>query len=175
MHIILGLIGLLGAVGAIAWRINMAMRGAEVVKDAAETAINLPRKMRFQAKANRQRLSAVDDPREAAAVLLLGMARAGGEVTTEHKQAIRSEMERLFQSNSATNEELLARATWFSANVADPRDLIPRMADFLTRQVGSDELENVAAMLTVIAKVEGEPGHDQSEFLRRYRQRAGLS
>jgi len=175
MHIVLSLIGLLAAVGAIAWRINMAMQGAKVVKNVAETAINLPRKMRFQAKANRQRLSAVEDPREAAAILLLGMARAGGEVTTEHKQTIRAEMERLFHINSAMSEELLARAAWYSANVADPADLIPRMTDFLAKQVGGEELVNVATILANIGSVEGDPAHDQREYLRRYRQRAGLN
>ena len=175
MHIVLGLIGLLVAIGGIAWRINMAMRGAEIVKDAAETAVNLPRKMRFRAKANRQRLSSVEDPREAAAVLLLGMARAGGEVTTQHKQTIRTEMERVFEVNAATSEELLSRAAWFSANVADPGDLVPRMTDFLARRVGPEEMQTTSTMLSAIASVEGEAAHDQSLYLHRFRQRAGLN
>ena len=175
MHIILGLLGLLAAIGAIAWRINMAMRGAEIVKDAAETAANLPRKMRFKARANKQRLASVEDPREAAAILLLGMARASGEVTTEQKAAIRSEMEREFDTCADTSEELLARATWYSANVVNPEDLIPRMTDFIARRVGADELNSVSAMLQAVGTVDGELSGDQAEYLRRYRQRAGLT
>jgi uncharacterized tellurite resistance protein B-like protein len=174
MHIVLGLLGLLAAIGAIAWRINMAMTGAEIIKDVAQTTANLPRKMRFKAKANRQRLSAVEDPREAAAVLLLGMARAGGEVTKEHKQTIRSRMEIEFGVTQAISEELLARASWYSANVADPADLVPRMADFLAKHVGAPELAQVSTMLETIASVEAESNPDQDEFLRRYRQKAGL-
>jgi uncharacterized tellurite resistance protein B-like protein len=174
MHIVLGLLGLLAAVGAIAWRINMAMKGAEVIKDVAQTTANLPRKMRFMAKASRQRLSAVDDPREAAAVLLLGMARAGGEVTKEHKQTIRDRMTSEFGVTQATSEELLARASWYSANVADPSDLVPRMTDFLAKHVGPAELAQVSTMLAAIATVEAESNPDQNEYLRRFRQKAGL-
>ncbi len=174
MHIVLGLLGLLAAIGAIAWRINMAMKGAEVIKDVAQTTANLPRKMRFKAKANRQRLSAVDDPREAAAVLLLGMARAGGELTREHKQAIRSNMESEFGVSPEFSEELLARAAWYSANVADPADLVPRMTDFLAKHVGAPELAQVSTMLEAVSRVEADTGQDQFEYLRKYRQKAGL-
>ncbi|WP_421789649.1 hypothetical protein [Hyphobacterium sp.] len=175
MHIILGLLGLLAAIGAIAWRINMARQGAEVVKDVAETAINLPRKMRFQSKAKRKRLSSVEDPREAAAILLLGMARAGGEVTTEHKKTIRAEMERAFDVDAAASEELLARASWYSSNVADPDDLIPRMTDFVAKTAGSEALASLSSMLGSIGAVEGDASADQVAYLRRYQQRAGLS
>ncbi|GJL97228.1 MAG: hypothetical protein DHS20C06_10450 [Hyphobacterium sp.] len=174
MHIALGLLGLLAAIGAIAWRINMAMKGAEVIKDVAQTTANLPRKMRFKAKANRQKLSAIDDPREAAAVLLLGMARAGGEVTKEHKQTIRSRMEIEFGVTPALSEEFLARASWHSANVADPADLVPRKTDFLAKQVGAIELAQVSTMLDAVANVEAESNPDQIEYFRRYRQKAGL-
>jgi len=175
MHIVLGLLGLLAAIGAIAWRINMAMKGAEVIKDVAQTTANLPRKMRFKAKANRQRLSAVEDPREAAAILLLGMARAGGEVTKEHKQAIRSRMESEFGVTQTISEELLARASWYSANIADPADLVPRMTDFLVKHVSATELAQVSTMLEAVARVEAEGAPDQVEYLRRYRQKAGLT
>lgn len=175
MHIILGLIGLLGVIGAIAWRINMARQGVEAVKDVAETAVNLPRKMRFQSKANRKRLSSVEDPREAAAILLLGMARAGGEVTSEQKKAIREEMERVFQVNAATSEELLARASWYSSTVAAPDDLIPRMTDFVGKTAGPEALTGLDIMLNAIGEIEGELSRDQKAYLRRYRQRAGLT
>src|SRR5690606_12995385 len=85
MHIILAILGALGVAAMIAWRISIAIHAAREIGDAAQGLANLPRKMRFQSRARREGVEVIADPREAATLLMLSVARAGGEVTASQK------------------------------------------------------------------------------------------
>lgn len=174
MHIILGLLGLIAAAGFWIHRINAAARSAQDIADIAGEAANLPRKMRFQHRARKKALEIVDDPREAACVLMLGVARGKGEMTTEQKVAIREQMEEHFRASTEDAEELLARASWVSSDVKDPQTLIRKMVDFLIKQVTQDELRQLDDMLLSIARIEGDPTPEQAEFISAFRMRSGL-
>tara|TARA_R110002072_G_scaffold54220_3_gene142351 strand:+ start:401 stop:928 length:528 start_codon:yes stop_codon:yes gene_type:complete len=174
MHIVLAILGALGAIGVIVWRISMAIQGARVIGEAAGEVANLPRKMRFRSKANRKGLSGVDDPQEAAAILLLGMARCGGEVTLEEKSTIRAEMARRFETSEEQAEELLARAAWISASLHNPEDGITRMTNVIAQRLSARELGELAAMMEVVAHAGGNPTPAQNAYLAQYRRRAGL-
>lgn len=175
MHVILAILGALGAIGVIVWRISMAIQGARVIGEAAGEVANLPRKMRFRSKANRKGLSAVDDPREAATILLLGIARTGGEVTVEDKTAIRGEIMRRFDVDEAEAEELIARAAWVSSGLSNPEDGIARMTNLIAQRLSARELGELAAMLEAVAASDGAVSPAQDAYLAQYRRRAGLA
>lgn len=175
MHIALAILGALGAIGIIVWRISLAIQGARVIGEAAGEVANLPRKMRFRSKANRKGLAMVDDPREAAAILLLGAARAGGEVTLEDKTAIRAEVARRFEMSDGEAEELLARAAWVSSALHNPEDGIARMTQLIAQRLSARELGELAAMLEVVAATGGTVSPSQEAYLAQYRHRAGLA
>ena len=88
MHIIMGLLAVLGTIGVLIWRIRAAAEAAQEIKGIAETAANLPRRLAFRRRSGKSGSKLVTDPREAAVVLMLEMARASGEITREHKAEI---------------------------------------------------------------------------------------
>lgn len=174
MHIILGILGVLAAVGFWAYRVDMAARGARELADLAGTAANLPRKMRFQHKARRKGLAVVDDPREAATILMLGLARVAGEVSVEQKLAIRQQAATHFDMDEAGADELVARASWAMSDLANPEDAIPRMIDLIAERVDLSERDSLMAMLKAVALTEGEANADQAMFIAKCRSRLGL-
>ncbi len=175
MSVVLMLLGVIGGLGVRVWRISMAIQGARAIGEAAGEVANLPRKMRFRSRANQKGLSVVDDPREAATILLLGIARSGGEVTVEDKAGIRAEMMRRFELAESDANELLARAAWLSEGLHNLDDGIARMTQVIARATSPRELSELAGMLETIASADGGPCSAQENYLAQYRRRAGLA
>ncbi len=176
MHIVLGLIGILAAAGFWIYRINAAARGAQELADLAGTAANLPRKMRFQHKARKKGLAIVEDPREAALILMLGVARTAGEVSIEQKGVIRDQAMKHFQASEDEAEELLSRASWASSDLTNPDDAISRMVDLIAQKVNEEDRPGLIEMLRAVAIAEGEENvtPEQANFIARCRSRLGL-
>lgn len=176
MHILIGLMGLIAAVGFWIYRARDAARGAQELADLAGEAANLPRKMRFQHKARKKGLAMVEDPREAALILMLGVARTAGEVSLEQKSIIRTQAMQHFQVNEDEAEELLARAAWASSDLANPDNAITRMIDLIAQSVSDNERAGMLDMLRAVARAEGEENvtPEQANFISRCRERLGL-
>jgi uncharacterized tellurite resistance protein B-like protein len=174
MHISLGLIGLLTTIGVVLYRINMARQGAEDLLDIAGEAANLPRKLKFRSKTRKKGLAIVTDPREAATILMLGVAQVAGEVTDEHKAEIRKQVEKGFDLGPEDSEELLSRAIWILSDLNDPGNAINPMMDLISQNVGTDEMQDFMRMMKVIIAIDGELKPPQRTFMTRCRGRAGL-
>ena len=124
MHIILGILATVAALFFVFSRIS---RHAGDVVDDARGLANLPRKLKWQARQRRTSIRALEDPREAAVVLLLGIARTSGDISSAQKGVIAA---------FAEGE--------FGISRDEARDLI-LLAHFMLREVFDfgDELRNV--------------------------------
>lgn len=100
MHIILGLLSVLGAIGFFLWRMNTAARAARELADVAGEVANLPRKMRFRSKASKRGIDVIDDSREAAAALVYGAAASKGDPTAGDRALIAERLARLSEISS---------------------------------------------------------------------------
>ena len=85
MHIILGILATVAVLFFVFSRISR--NAGDVVEDARGLA-NLPRKLKWQARQRRTSIRALEDPREAAVVLLLGIARTSGDISSAQKGVI---------------------------------------------------------------------------------------
>jgi type II secretory pathway pseudopilin PulG len=65
MQFLIGLLGILTAIGIWSWRMRMARDGAREAVDLARTAAHLPRRLAFKYRSGRNGLDLIDDPREA--------------------------------------------------------------------------------------------------------------
>ena len=171
MHIILGLLGVLGAVAVFVWRINQATNAARELADTAGEFANLPRKMRFRRKAGKGGVDVIDDPREAGAVLVYGAASYAGALDNETKQRMASEFAALFDLEMDSARELTARAAWHVGSVNDPVNLVNPLADRLVQEVGRDAC---AELTPLIREAAGENPQGRY-FADKFRRRCGLS
>jgi uncharacterized tellurite resistance protein B-like protein len=117
-------------------------------------------------------LRAVDDPREAATILMLLMARVGGDPTREHILAI----ERLIRVAFGLDGELAAwmTATRFIASRAESfEEAAGLLSDLFNTRLTSGEKRELVAMLAEVASVEG-PSAAQNEALDVIERRVGL-
>ncbi len=175
MHILLGLLGIATFIAVWYYRLKMLRGAAEDGMKAAETLANLPRKMRFRKMALKGGLDVVDDPREAAAIMMLQVAEARGAVTATQEAAIRAEIMQHFDFNEADAEQLLRQAGWLSRG-SDPHASIRRMTDLIVASpgMGPEQLTDLDSMLLNVTEAEGVATPEQTELVTTFRQRAKL-
>ncbi|WP_439632525.1 hypothetical protein [Glycocaulis sp.] len=175
MHIVMAILGVLGTAAFILWRIHIASQAARNLADLAGEAANLPRKMRFRSKANRRAVETIDDPREAAAVLIFGVAACAGPITEADRAAMTHDMARLFEISEADATELAARAAWHVGGMVDPLNAVNRLTDIVAENAGNEALSSLSPVLQASADRTEMQSADQSAFIAKFRRRAGLA
>jgi hypothetical protein len=177
MHILLGLIAILATIGFWVWRLQMAKRGLDVAVDVAKTVANAPRRLAFKYKTGKGGLDLIDDPREAAAIMMMQIALArGGPLTPLQGDVIEAEVREHFQYTSGEAEELAAHASWVSQSCPPPQQTMTRLSRLIVNssQLGPKEIVDLDAMLVAVSEAEGLPTREQLALLQVYRDLAGL-
>ena len=178
MHILIGLLTLLGGLAAWYLRLKAIGTAAKDIGNMAERAVNMPRKFAFARKASHTGLKTVEDPREAAAILLVLIA--GGHQEQDLKDAqidiIHSETSTAFELTDEEADALLTHAVWMVRDVDVPAGVMKRMAQIIvkTPAIGAKELVELDAMLVATSEALGTPEDEQLALLQIYRDQAGL-
>lgn len=176
MHIIAILLGAVGFIAVWYWRLKMLSDVARDGRKVAETVANLPRKMRFKHKSGKGGLAVVDDPREAATILMLEIAQARGTLTEKQEAVIRAEIMQHFEFIEGDANELISQAGWLSRNAGASHVIMSKMTDFVrnTRGMTDKELVDLDGMLVAVSEAEGNPTESQLDLLTIYREKTGL-
>ncbi len=172
MHILALIIGT--AFGVLFW-LNRASRGASEVADAAQTLANLPRRRRHAKAVNRRGLDLVEDPIEAATVLMLAVSRMSEDrrLSTDERAEIESLLIREMKLDRDDADGLVRQMDIAQSDVTLPESTLFPMVDILRDAIGKDDARRLAAMMETIAAVHGQTA-EQAEFIRRYSDRMGL-
>lgn len=147
------------------------------ITDAANELANLPRKRRFMKAADKRGLDLIKDPREAAGVLMVAIARLNkeGRVTDD----ARATMTALFAENMGQSkseaEDFIDNTRWLTRDLNQADSVLRPMVNVLRGTVNAGEADDLAHMLTKVAMADGEPNTDQVTFLKRYREYMGLN
>lgn len=174
MHILMMLFGALAAIGVIIWRIQMAAHAARELGDMAKTAANLPRRLAFRRKSGKRGSRLVEDPREAAVILMLEIARAAGEISREQKNKINDIIVDQFQFTAEDAAELMVQASWVAQDEAGTDALHRRMAKLIQSKVSEAELIDLDFMLSEVSEAEGRPTPAQMDIIVTFRQITGI-
>lgn len=177
MHILLGLLTLLAAIGVWVWRLRMARQGLDAAADIARTVANAPRRMAFRYKAGQGGLDLIDDPREAAAIMMMQVALArGGRLTPRQTDVIEAEIREHFDYTPGEAEDLAAHAAWVSQTCPPAKDTMTRLSRMIVNspRLGPKEVVDLDAMLVAVSEAEELPARPQLLLLQVYRDTAGL-
>ena len=177
MQFLVGILGILVAIGVWSWRLRMARDGAREAAKLAGTAANLPRRLAFKFRAGRNGLDLIDDPREAAAIMMMEVARArGGPLTDRQSDSMTEEMVHHFNFAEHEAHALVAHAAWVTNKAPLPLETMRRLSQKIVgdRYLGPKEVVDLDSMLVAVSEAEGTPTRDQLSLLQVFRDRAGL-
>ncbi|MEQ9505425.1 MAG: hypothetical protein RLO80_04080 [Hyphomonas sp.] len=177
MHILLGLLTLLVAIGVWIWRLRMARQGLDAAADIARTVANAPRRFAFKYKAGKGGLDLIEDAREAAAIMMMEVALArGGPLTPRQGEIIEAEIRDHFDYSPRDAEDLATHAAWVCQTSPAPNETMRRLSQLIVEasQLGPKEVVDLDSMLVAVSEAEGLPTRDQLALLQVYRDTAGL-
>ncbi len=174
MHILMLILGALSAVGVLIWRIQAAASAAREIGDYAKEAANLPRKLAFRRRTGKKGADLVSDPREAAVIIMLEIARARGEVTREQKNKIEAIIVQQFAFEAEEADEILTQAAWVSAPDAGTDRLMRRMVKIVQAGVSHEDIVELDDMLIQVSEADGAPSSEQLAVLQTFRRMTGV-
>ena len=176
LHILAAIFGVITFIAVWYWRLKMLSGAAREGMKMAEAAVNLPRKMRFRSMTRKGGLKVVEDPREAAAILMLEIAQARGALTQRQEAVIRAEIMQHFEFDEADAQSLITQAGWLARDAGASHAVMAKMTDFVIKSpgMGSKQLVDLDGMLVFVSEAEGSPTGDQLDLLTIFRQKADL-
>lgn len=149
MHILLGLVGLLGTIGTLLWYFSRAKHGADDVVDTVERAAGAWRRHKFRGRAERPALETEDDPRAAAAALAVSFVECVGKISASDEVRLQKEFETVMGVEDS--EELLSYARWLVKDTVDPNTVSGRLAGLLNKELGEEQKGELVDMLARIS------------------------
>ena len=181
MHII----GIIIAVASAIFWISRAMGSArDIGRSAGRQAqgiANLPRKRRFQKQSNKRGLDLIDEPIDAALVLMVSISRLsdyarrnGGLLSDDQAMIITNHLVSRMELEPSEAQERITQIRWTVSNVVLPETVLMPMTNLLNKAINRSEAKELGLMLEKIARAHGQPNDAQNDFLRKYRERAGL-
>jgi len=174
MTMLMGLLAIIGGIAALMWKVSLGIQAAKNIHGVAKQVANLPRKMKFREKTGTAGVQLITDPREAAALLMLSVARAGGQVTKSQKDTIINQITGRFKLSTTNAEELLTHVSWLSKDLPDADSAIANMSNILMQSVSSKELIELEDMLMQVAHADGKPTSSQKQILNQFAKQVGI-
>jgi len=173
MHIILAIAG---AIAGILFWMSRVSRSANEIADAANTIANIPRQRRFSKKYNKSGYDLIETPVEAASVMMIATARMSHEkhVTKPAEIEIIKQLTENMQLSEDDADGLYRQMHSLTYDITLPESALFPMVTILKNEIDRNEAEGLALMMESVARLDGNANHEQSEFIRRFRERMGL-
>ncbi len=175
------LLGIIIAVATAIFWVTRAARGAKDVVDVANTLRNMPRKMRFKNKAVKRGLDLIDNPMEAATVLMVCVAKLSdyaaahdGLISGASSGRVIEILKSYMKISAVEADELLTQMRWSVKGLAQPDTALAPMTTVLSGLIRRAEADDLSDMLTKVSRADGTPNPEQRAFIARVRERLGL-
>ncbi len=170
MHIILAILGAAAAVIFFLYRVYWTVQTGREIADRVGDPRRFVRKFRWAHKVKGNPLETLEDPREAATVLMLAVARTEEELTDTARAVIQAQMRRHFHMSEAAAEAMFRQLAWMTRDMTDVTPRMRRLVMLLRRYCTAAEREDVATMLDEVSQACGGLTPMRRQIIQRYRQ-----
>lgn len=147
MHILLAILGVASTIGMILWRARGAAHAAHEVVDAAQGVRLFFRRTKWRKKVNTDMLKRIDDPREAAAAMMVAIAEQDGLLTQRMSETLIAMMMSEFQVAERQADELMQRGRWLAKDAGDLGQFLRRLSAPVRRHCTTAERAALQEML----------------------------
>jgi len=168
MHILISVLSALATVVFILWRINQAAHAARDLADAAGSMKGYFRRWQWRRKVNVNPIDLIEDPREAASILMVAVAQADGPITERERLAILTQMQNRFSATPQQAGELLARSQWLVREGIDPAEVMRRLKPVIERTCTAAHRRELIEMLTDVSSADGQNNDTITFDIHRY-------
>lgn len=172
MHIVVAVIGLLGAAAFWWWRLKAMGEAANEVASQVGKVQGHFRRQKLRKKSAVSPIAAIDDPVVAAATAMIAIGTEDKVTVDDMVARAQEAIERIAPTKDKA-AEAVTYAKWATDQVADVPVVIDLIGKFLAPKLDEAEKEQLVAMIqSVVPKAERHPMHAQR--IDRLRRKLGL-
>ena len=177
MHII----GIVIALATAVFWVGRAARSAKDIADMASTLKNMKRPNRFKTRSSKRELSSIDEPMDAAVILMICVARLssfGQMGAVQISDAAHAKITELLvgymQVSKSEASELLTQMLWTTNTQAEPETILSPITNIMSKQIGHKDAQDLSTMLGEVANSDGVANTAQTDFITRFENRLGI-
>ena len=175
MHILLALIGIVGAVAVWYWRAKMAREAAGDLLDAANDARLAARRFAYRRRTDKHPADCVEDPRLAAAGIVAAIASMDAPLSQAEIDALTTEARIVFKTDRGEAEDIAAFGRWISGQCNTPAEAVRRLTKVVHASAGEGAGTDLLAMIEKVATADGGAlGADEAASMDTIRRMMGL-
>ncbi len=156
MHILLGVMAILGGIAFFIWRVRATAEAAKDIVEAADDIRAAARRFGHNRKTKINPLDTIEDSRVAAAAVMAAFARMDGDYTQEQLVAIKDECQSVFGTSEKEAVEIAGQSRWLMEQSANLDEAIRRLSRILRRDLETGEKKQLLSMVTRVASIEGD-------------------
>lgn len=159
MHIVLGVLGILGALAFWYYRMKFLSEAASEVGDVVGRIQGQFRTAKLKKKAGESPITSIGEPIVAAAALMISIAELDDPLSETEVTSIQDQLVELTRPEAA--EEAYVYARWATEQVIDTNNVILRLKNMLNEKLNTDERLELLRMVTTAAQAGGDLNDDQ--------------
>ncbi len=164
MHILLGVLGVVGGLIFWIWKIKNAASVAREVVDVADDVRAAVRRFGYRRGSGQHPLEAVEDTRLAAAGILVAFAKMDGDCTRDQITAIQDECVRVFEASNTDAEQFTSYGRWLAQQLSNPDEVVRKLSKNLKKTLTQDQRKELLGMVERVSAVEGGAASDEQKL-----------
>ncbi len=172
MHIVLGIIALIGAGLYLYARLKDVGQGAGEIADGAQRATSAGNRAGFRKKVEGSPIASIDDPVTGAAVMMAAVANAREPIDAATRTVILDELRETIGADPTEAVEFAIRAV---ALAPDPDNVSLRLTRMWNSRLTPPERQQLVEMVSRVAAMKGEPTEVQTGAIQRLKARLDLA
>lgn len=175
MHIVLGILAAVGVIAFWIMRANQAAQASRELGEAVGDASGAVRRFFWRRRTQVDPIKQIEDPRLAATAMMCALAQSDSLLTDRERQVILEQMAHYLEVGGQAAEEMFAEARWLTKEMRDLDTFLRRLAAPVNQLCSAEEKAQLLEMLSAVADAEGVVSELQQEAIRRLRDSLALS
>lgn len=178
MHII----GIIIALATAVFWVGRAARSAKDIADMASTLKNMKRPNQFKFRSPKREISEIDDPMDAAVILMICVARLSNfgqigqdQISDPARTKITELLGQYMQITKTEAQMLLEQMLWTTKTMEKPDTALGEMTKIIATQIDHKDAQDLSTMLQAVSLANGHQGEEQENFISRFEGRMGLT
>lgn len=171
MHILLGLLALIGALAMWYWRLKIAREAAGEALDAADSLRATVRRLMYKRKHDVHPADSVDDPRLAASGIAVAVATMDAPISQSEIEALTQSAQRTFDVSHREALDIVSFGRWIADQCNTHGEAVRRLSRVVARTAGPEAGPDLIQMIRDVATAGGhelgEPELDAIDSVRR--------
>ena len=171
MHIILGILAILGTVAVIWYRLRAARELGGEVLDAADDLRATVRRLMYKRKHDKHPADLVDDPRLAASGIAVAVATMDAPLTQAEIDTLTRLSREIFEVSESEAHDIVSFGRWVAGQCNTNQEAVRRLSKVVARHAGPEAAPDLVRLITEVASAGdmtlGEEETDAVETVRR--------